>query len=312
MSAAWPHPAVNRRRTASVFVDAPRAAAQWLWARWAQLLVRWRQPALIGLSLVGVAVLVLFALNLDRIGWDAHAYWLLDLADPYARSQGTITGIDGFYYSPVFAFAFAPFGALPWPVFIAAWITVMLAVLAWVGGRWFLALVAIYPITLELAYGNIYLLLAAALVLGMRYPALWAVFPLTKVTPGIVWLWFVARGEWRNLAVAASTTAALAAVCYLVAPGMWADWIMMLGGNVGAPTHDLLPVPLVVRLPLAALLIVWGARTDRAWVLPIALLLSLPTFWTTSLTVLVACVPLAWPASRWNQATRQIGGPIRT
>ena len=229
---------------------------------------------------------------------------------PLRALAGDDRGIDGFYYSPVFAFAFAPFGALPWPVFLAGWMAVMLAALAWLGGRWYLALVALYPIALELAYGNIYLPLAAALVLGLRYPALWAVFPLTKVTPGIVWLWFVARGEWRNLAVAAGTTAALVTVCYLVAPGMWADWIIMLGGNASAPTHDILPVPLVVRLPLAAVLIVWGARTDRAWVLPIGLLLSLPTFWTTSFTVLLACMPLAWPSrDRVAMASQRGGSP---
>jgi hypothetical protein len=247
---------------------------------------RYRQPALVGLSVVGLGFLVLLVLNFENVGGDAFAYWSVDLADLYGRSQGTIVGYGAFYYSPVLAIAFAPLGVLPWPVFLAGWLALAVACLAWLTGRWFLAPIALYPIAVELSYGNIFLVLAVALVAGLRYPAAWAAFPLTKVTPGIMWLWFAARGEWRNLAVVVSVTAALAGVSYLAAPGLWVEWIDMLRGNAGADTG--VPVPLYVRLPIAAALIVWGARTDRLWVLPIALLLSMPTIWVPAFAVLAA------------------------
>jgi len=35
-------------------------------------------------------------------------------------------------------------------------------------------------------------------------------------------------------------------------------------------------------------LIVWGARTDRRWVVPVATVLAMPVLWITSPAVLVA------------------------
>ena len=48
-----------------------------------------------------------------------------------------------------------------------------------------------------------------------------------------------------------------------------------------------------LRLPLAALLVAWGARTDRRWVLPVGICLALPTIWLNSPTILVARGPVA-------------------
>jgi len=54
-----------------------------------------------------------------------------------------------------------------------------------------------------------------------------------------------------------------------------------------------LPVPLVARLVAAALVVAWGAWTDRSWTIPIAVTLALPILWVNGLSILVACVPLA-------------------
>jgi hypothetical protein len=54
----------------------------------------------------------------------------------------------------------------------------------------------------------------------------------------------------------------------------------------------------LVRLPLALLIVVWGARTNRRWTVPIAVTLALPVIWTASLSILVAMVPLARRESR--------------
>ena len=65
-----------------------------------------------------------------------------------------------------------------------------------------------------------------------------------------------------------------------------------------------LPVPVWIRLPLVALLIAWGARTDRRWVLPVGVCFSLPTVWLNTPTILIAILPLVaagatTPAARW-------------
>ena len=59
----------------------------------------------------------------------------------------------------------------------------------------------LFPFTaMEVAGGNVSLLLAVAIVVGFRWPAAWALVLLTKITPGIGLLWFAVRREWRSLA----------------------------------------------------------------------------------------------------------------
>ena len=99
---------------------------------------------------------------------------------------------------------------------------------------------------------------------------------------------------------------AVVGVSYLIDPPAWAGWVAMLL-RFEFPTSAngvYLPVPVWVRLPLVALLIAWGARTDRRWVLPIGIALSLPTVWLNTPTILVAILPLVaagatTPAGEW-------------
>jgi hypothetical protein len=43
-----------------------------------------------------------------------------------------------------------------------------------------------------------------------------------------------------------------------------------------------------LRLPLAAAVVAWGARTDRAWTVPVAVTLGLPVLWPSGFAVLAA------------------------
>ena len=43
---------------------------------------------------------------------------------------------------------------------------------------------------------------------------------------------------------------------------------------------------------IAAVIVAWGAWTDRPWVLPIAVLLAQPVIWVASLSILVGILPL--------------------
>jgi hypothetical protein len=52
------------------------------------------------------------------------------------------------------------------------------------------------------------------------------------------------------------------------------------------------PVPLWVRLPVAVALVVWGARTDRAWTVPVGAMLALPALWYGGISMLLAAIPL--------------------
>ena len=78
---------------------------------------------------------------------------------------------------------------------------------------------------MEVAGGNVSLLLAVAIVVGFRWPAAWALVLLTKLTPGIGLLWFAVRREWRSLAIALGATAAIVAVSFVILPDQWRDWV---------------------------------------------------------------------------------------
>jgi hypothetical protein len=222
---------------------------------------------------------------------DAEAYWGFRLEDLYRGVQ--LGDQDAFLYSPVVAWLFLPFSALPYEVFYAILAAVNLAVLVWLIGPELAALsLFLVPVSNEVARGNIHLLLAAAIVVGFRYPASWAWVLLTKVTPGIGLLWFAFRREWRKLAWALGATAAILAVSFLVASDLWLRWFEMLAGNVESTRPSVFEIPVLPRLAVAAVLVAIGVWRDRPAIVPVAAMLALPAIWVNSLAMLVAVIPL--------------------
>jgi hypothetical protein len=238
---------------------------------------------------------------------DARSYYGLDLSDLYAGR--TAWGTVGAYpYSPAFAQLVWPLGLLPWPLFVAAWTAILLGAMAWLTGRELL-LLGVVVAAMELTGGNISLLLAAAIVLGFRWPAAWSFVLLTKITPGIGLLWFLVRREWRALAIALGATALVVAISYALAPSLWPSWIEVLHENAGkSGTWAAVPVPLIVRAPVAAMLVVWGAQTDRRWTVPVAAMLALPALWYGSIAMLLAVIPLTTRVERAQALATFRGG----
>lgn len=229
------------------------------------------------------------------VGGDAIAYWALDPEHPYTLPNGLF---GAFLYPPPMVRVFAPAALLSWPQFWLLWTAVLVATAIWLGWRRALMVFAFPPVALELQYGNVNLLLAAAIALGFRYPAAWAFVLLTKVTPGIGLLWFAVRREWRQLGIALGVTAAIVAVSLVVDTRLWAEWLQALqrdaGSNLGGP----LASPLWLRLPIAALVVAWGARTDRPWTVPVAAAIAMPVVWVATLSVLTALFAINRPELR--------------
>ena len=254
-----------------------------------------RAPAVVGMvaAVAGWLAIVLLTEPFGRewgTGQDARAYWSSALSDPYRFSSW---GEHGAYlYSPAFLQLVSPLALLPWQAFVGAWCALSIVALrALTGSRWLALGVAVAA--MELAGGNISLLLAAAIVAGFRWPAAWAFVLLTKVTPGIGLLWFALRGEWRSLAIALVATLAVVAASVLLLPGAWGEWLTVLGRNAGRDgTWAAVPLPLWARLPVAAAIVAWGARTDRRWTVPVAAMLALPALWYGSLAMLLAVLAL--------------------
>jgi hypothetical protein len=225
-------------------------------------------------------------------GQDARCYYQATLADPYLHSEWNDP--IAYVYSPAFLQIVSPLTALPWQAFMAVWTALLIGAVRFLTGPRLLAAGLLFPFTaMEVAGGNVSLLLAVAIVLGFRWPAAWALVLLTKITPGIGLLWFAVRGEWRSLAIALGATAAIAAVSYLTIPDAWPRWFEVIVANAGkGGTWASVPIPLLVRLPAAVALVVWGARTDRRWTVPVAAMLALPALWYGGISMLLAVIPL--------------------
>jgi hypothetical protein len=251
------------------------------------------------------------------IGFDSHAYWLAArmpetwyLLAPRLR--------DAYLYSPAFAQLLWPFGQLPWPVFQVLWAVTGAVLLFWLlkplGWRKGLTLTPFF--VTELMLGNVYILFATALVIGLtRFPGAFAVFAITKLAPSVVFLWFVVRREWSKAAVAVATTVAIILASAAVNPEAWVNWARFLltstgDGSVGAP----------VRAVVAAVVVIWAARTDRAWLLAPAVLLACPVFGGWGPLAVLAAIPrLLTPLPRESGERSRSGsghtaprpGPVR-
>jgi hypothetical protein len=270
------------------------------------------------LLVLGAALVVLRLFDVNP--WtlpilDLHAYWATRDGIDYAGSNPFLIG--AYLYSPVFAQAISPLTALSWPVFAAIWTLISIAVLGWLVGRWAFPLLFTGAVALELYLGQIDILLAAAIVVGFRYPAAWAFPLLTKVAPGVGLVWFVVRREWRNLAIAIAATVGIAAVSALISPEAWRGWYDLLRRSVTEKQTiegAFLAVPIWLRLPAAVALIAWGARTDRYWTVPVGVLVAMPILWVNVFTLLIAVIPLRedpgfTPAKAWLARTRPVARP---
>jgi hypothetical protein len=257
-----------------------------------------------GAILACLVLAVALVLNLVHTGVDAHAYWAAQPLDPYAGVRPAEQ--DAYFYAPVFTQLLGPLHALPWPWFIGLWTLLLTAALVWQAGLWTGFVLFLVPVFAEVTVGNIHLLIGAAIVAGFRWPWLWSLPLLTKVTPGIGLLWFAVRREWRSLGIALGATALLAGVSFVAAPGLWFRWLEVLSAASRAPDWVfIIPIPIWARIVPAIALVVWGARTDRRWTVPVASMLAQPILWVNGLAMLVAVIALvphlvgSTPASRW-------------
>lgn len=258
--------------------------------------------AVLLVTALAVALLVVFVVT--RIGSseavDAYVYWSADLDALY--TPGSTSGDQTYQYSPAFAQALTPLRALPFEAFHAAWLSLHVALLAWLSGPIVALGLILIPATRvlpEIVVGNVHTLIAAAIVAGMRWPAAWALPILTKVTPGVGVLWFVGRAQWRPAAIALGVSGAIAIVSFVLDPQAWIDWIGWLRGRPDPPPNPdqlLAFAPLPLRVGLAGAIALAAGRFHAPWLVPLAVWLALPVIWYNSLVVLAAAIPLAWPA----------------
>lgn len=267
------------------------------------------KAALLILAAIGASLLVIVALARWGIPSDEYAYWLaakrlvagLSLYDPSAM-PGTPYA---YFYPPPVAQVLAPLTTVfPDGVFVAAWTILLLACLWWLGrGNVFvaLALVAFIPVSVELWYRNVHLVLAVLIVLGLRrHPAFFAVATAIKVTPALGLVYFVARGRYRDAFVAGLLGLIMLFVSLFISPAAWRQFVDVIAASAGTVGASVVPVSFPVRAAIGLVLaLVAGRLRPRVGepLLVVAIVIANPTLWVTALSMLVAIVPLLrWPA----------------
>jgi hypothetical protein len=255
-----------------------------------------------GLTVAGLTYIALVWLRLAPYAppvpdygpmFDARGFWIAWQGGLYDIPWRTN---EAYVYSPAFAQMLWPFTLLPWAVFAAGWTLAAIGCLFWMRVPWMLAFPGVID---DILRGNIHVFLAAAIVLSFRYPAAWAFGILTKVTPGLGVLWYAARREWRRLGIALGVTAAIVVVSFLASSSLWLEWFGLLAANAGESARiQVIPLSLLVRLPIAAAIVGYAGWTNRAWLLPIGVMIGLPNVWTSSTAL------LAGSASLWRHSLR--------
>lgn len=246
------------------------------------IIAGWIACAIVPLMVVPIA---------QSFGYDAFAYWSIDFTDIYGRTYDGNFALGAFRYTPPIALVFGPSGALPWWLFVWLYLALMIGCVLFIGRRWTLVLLALPPVALELYHGNVHLLMAAAVAIGFRHPWAWSFVALTKLTPAVGLLWFLVRREWRSLAIAVGATMLVSLGVLAFRPDYWLEFVAATLSNLGQPQDYSVPPRLPLRLPLAVLLVVWGARTDRPWTVPVAATMALPIVWVHGLVVALAAIP---------------------
>jgi hypothetical protein len=235
----------------------------------------------------GLCVQVLALLTLsggDPV--DALCYWLTNPAQPYNRAEFQ------FAYSPVAAQLMSPLFWWPFPAFALLLRIVEVASLVILTGPLAGALIFTTPVASEVNAANINLLIAVVMVLGFRWPALWAIPLLTKPTMGIGLVWFLLRGEWRKAAIPIGIAGGLALVSFALNQRVWFEYFTFLTTGTAQDGGWPYPYPIWARLPISLALVVWGARTNRPWTVALASAFALPRLYYQSPAILIALVPL--------------------
>jgi hypothetical protein len=141
----------------------------------------------------------------------------------------------------------------------------------------------------ELVVGNINLLLAGAAVLGMRNPMFWTFPILTKITLGVGLTWFAFQGNWKHLLRGVMATSLIVAALYILHPEPWRAWAQFLLSHTDG-TEDGRSY-FIARCVLALILVAYGARKHKAWLIAPAMILASPIVFTWTSLALLASIP---------------------
>lgn len=286
------------------------------------------------LAVIGGCLLLIVAVTRWGVPSDEYAYWLAGqrllsgqpLYDPTAQ-PGTPYA---YFYPPPLAQVLAPLTAVvPDAMYVAAWTALLVICLWWIAGRQplvALALIAFIPVAVELWYRNVHLVLVVLIVLGLRRSPAWlAVAAAIKGAPALGLVYFLVARRYRDALVMGATGLIMLIVSVVISPDAWRQFLDVVVADAAGVGASILPIPFAARAVAALAVVVaaglvarrgsstTGARTITSdprvgeALFVVALILANPTLWATSLSMLIAIVPL------WRSApTARDQDPVRT
>lgn len=229
-------------------------------------------------------------------GWplyDTACFWVagLRLREGVAI-YGWVDPAFTFRYAPPWAVLWVPLSFIPLPIVSVGVLVAEILALRYVAGSWRNAglLCWLPPLSMEFATGNVNLLMAAAILAGVRGSGVWpALFALAKFSPAVV-LVRAKRRQWMSFALT------IGVLCLLTLPvlSLWPEWIAQLDQPASAVL-----VPLTYRIPIGLALLAY--RKD--WSIAAAAAILSPALYPHSLVLFIPAIRLF--------VERLAGGPSR-
>lgn len=224
------------------------------------------------LAAVGASVLAVIVAFFWNTPGDNFAYWIAGqrLAAGQAVYPAAEVAFEPFayHYPPPLAQLLAPITmVVPALAYAIAYRALMLLALWDLAGRTMLktlALLAFVPMAVALRIENVEIFMAIGIVLGLRrWPWLFTIGGLIKVSPGLGLVYLALRRRWRDLAVSAVLGAVIVGVSYALAPELWRAWIEAITGRADVIGNSLVPVPYSIRAVTGLLLTVAAGVVGR-------------------------------------------------
>ena len=243
---------------------------------------------------IGLLVGSAFALGGFAKPIDAVAYWEAGTSTRLYPEQWSEVASGYPVLPPPVAQLSVLLQPVGWPLFVVLTVAIF-------GAFWFCARSASLPLLLigipyvfglgpgepskflEYALlGNLAWILAALVLASMRHPA---IYPILLLHEGHDGHRLVVVPRPRGVAGRRSRSHHVRCllprvVCRRARP--WFDFVAFATRNAGMadPPIPLFPVPFGVRLVMSVALILWGARTERRWTVPIAVGWALPALYS--------------------------------
>lgn len=256
------------------------------------------------LAAVGGVLLAVIIATFWMTAGDDLAYWIagnrLATGVPIYAPPELAFEPFAYHYPPPLAQLLAPITlVLPALAYAVAYRSLMLLALWVLAGRrmvHMLAFIAFLPMAVAVRIENVEIFMALGIVLGLRrWPWLFTVAALVKVSPGLGIVYLALQRRWRDVGVSVLLGAVVVVVSYVAAPDLWREWLATITGRADVIGNSIVPLPYSVRaligfvLTVAAGLI--GRRTGEL-LLVVAMTIANPGLSLQAFALLAAAVPI--------------------